>query len=90
MGAIAKVSPPRPKNREGPRFFACPWYDRCLRHAAGLDWEYFTCSKCPNRGLERAYETARFVKPYYGVLEHIYPEFKARFQSLVDLFQEGC
>lgn len=83
---LADIS--KPVNLKGYRFSGCPYYDRCLGHAARLDWKFFACDRCPNLALEDAYESARRITPYYNVLKMIYPEFRTRYEGLVSMFHQ--
>lgn len=82
------ISKPRPVDQTGYRYAECPLYDRCLKYAAKRRWDHLSCAGCDNLALESVHKQLRFIKPYYGIMSEIYPEFKLRYEPLVSLFKE--
>ena len=79
---------PAPVDRAGYRYTECPFYHRCLNFAAKRMWEHFSCGECDNLALEGVHKKFRFIKPYYGIMSEIYPEFKTRYEPLLSFFEE--
>jgi hypothetical protein len=54
--------------------------------AAKYDWRALSCEQCPNLGLNQACRRLQFVAVYYRRLAEIYPEFKRKYEGLMDSF----
>ncbi|MBW1980899.1 MAG: hypothetical protein JRJ12_06725 [Deltaproteobacteria bacterium] len=75
---------PRPVNRKGLRMLDCPFYQECLSHAVSQDWQVWNCEECPYVSLSEIREKMRYIAPYYRILAEIYPEFKRRYEPVID------
>ena len=75
-----------PVNQEGKRFIECPFYGDCLTHAAKHDWKAWTCAQCPNLRLDMVCKKLKFITPYYQLLSEIYPQFRAKYEPAITLF----
>jgi hypothetical protein len=43
-----------PIAKHGERNIYCPYYDDCLDHAVKYCWEFWNCSTCPYKLIERS------------------------------------
>lgn len=81
---------PHPVDREGFKAIDCPFYGECLMHAAKCHWNAWTCEECSNLGLDAVCQKLRFIAPYYQLLAEIYPEFREKYEPVMNsLYQEG-
>jgi hypothetical protein len=54
--------------------------------AAKYKWRALSCEQCPNLGLNQAGRKLQFVAVYYQRLAEIYPEFKKKYEGLMNSF----
>ena len=73
-----------PVNRKGLRIIDCPLYGDCLMHAAKRNWKSWSCEQCANLSLKLICQKLRFIEPYYGLLAEIYPEFKSKYEPVMN------
>jgi len=73
-----------PVNRKGLRIIDCPLYGDCLMHAAKRNWKSWSCEQCANHSLKLICQKLRFIEPYYGLLAEIYPEFKSKYEPVMN------
>ena len=78
---------PQPAKEEQFRFFDCPFYKDCLRDAAINSVEAWSCGQCPNLRLQEIYQEIRFIAPYYRSLADIYPQFRARYERVMNSYE---
>ncbi len=62
----------------------CPFYGDCLMQAAKRNWKTWTCDTCPNLRLQTIRQKMRYVPPYYNLLSEIYPEFRLKYEPVVN------
>jgi hypothetical protein len=78
-------APFRPVKRKGVKHTECPFYERCLTYAVRCGWHQWSCGDCRNHLLAPVWRKLRYIEDYYGVLADIYPEFRHKYEHLVDL-----
>jgi hypothetical protein len=81
---MLRTNTPEPVNREGLKSIDCPFYGDCLMYASKRNWKGWTCEECPNLELQLICQKLRFIAPYYQVLAEIYPEFKRKYEPIID------
>ena len=81
---------PKPIQRKGLKSIDCPFYGDCLMHAARSNWHAWTCEECSNLRLYLVCRRLKAIAPYYQLLAEIYPEFKSKYEPVMDsLHVEG-
>ena len=73
-----------PVNMKGLRILDCPFYRDCLMYAAKLNWEAWSCEQCSNRRLHTIYQKIKLITPYYKIMAEIYPEFKRKYETVMN------
>ena len=73
-----------PVNRKGLRIIDCPFYGDCLMTAAKLKWKAWSCEECMNRKLHSIHQKIKLIAPYYKVMAEIYPEFKRKYELVMN------
>ncbi len=73
-----------PVNRKGLRIIDCPLYGDCLMHAAKLNWKAWSCEQCVNRKLHSVPQRIKLIASYYKILAEIYPEFKSKYEPVMN------
>jgi hypothetical protein len=43
-----------PTLKAGKRNIYCPYYDSCLDYSAKRNWQYWDCSQCPHKHLQKS------------------------------------
>lgn len=81
---ILRVHLSQPVKREGLKFIDCPFYGKCLTQVAKDNWHAWTCEECPYVGLESVCQKLRYIAPYYRLLAEIYPEFKRKYEPVIN------
>jgi hypothetical protein len=74
----------QPVNRRGFKSLNCPFYGDCLGRAAERNWHVWTCEECPSIRLASVCQKLRYIAPYYRLLAEIYPEFKRKYEPLMN------
>ena len=77
---------PKPKERKGIKYIDCPLYSDCLMGAAKSNWPAWTCCDCPNLELNVVLQRIRYVAPYYQLLAKVYPEFRRKYEPVMNSF----
>ena len=75
----------QPTEKKGFKYIDCPLYGDCLTHAAKRNWKSWSCEQCANLGLKLICQKLRFVEPYYELLAEIYPEFKRKYEPVMNV-----
>jgi hypothetical protein len=83
---MSRTESPQPVDKKGIKNVECPYYSECLMHAAKHNWNVWTCAKCPNLELDSVCKKLKFILPYYELLSQIYPEFRRKYEPVIDLF----
>ena len=83
-GDVLNIGLPKPVNRKGLRSIHCPFYGDCLMHAGRSNWNAWTCEECPNLGLDSVYQKLKSIAPYYRLLSEVYPEFKRKYDHVMN------
>ena len=52
--------------------------------AARRNWHVRTCEECPNLELDSVCQKLKSIMPYYKLLSEIYPEFKRKYDSMME------
>lgn len=81
-----QLKSPQPVNRKGLKYIECPFYSDCLMRAAKGNWEAWSCDQCPNLKLKVVRQKMRYIAPYYQLLAEIYPEFKLKYEPVMNSF----
>lgn len=76
----------QPTNKNGLKYFDCPFYKECLSHAAKRNWKSWSCEQCANLSLMLICQKLKFIEPYYELLAAIYPEFKRKYEPVMNVF----
>ena len=77
---------PKPKEKKGIKYIDCPLYSRCLMGAAKSRRQAWSCEKCPNLGLKDVLQRIRYMAPYYRLLAEVYPEFRSKYEPVMNTF----
>jgi hypothetical protein len=77
---------PQPKNEKGIKYIDCPVYGDCLMVAAKSQWQAWSCDTCPNLELKLVRGRIRYIAQYYQLLAEIYPEFKRKYEPIMNSF----
>jgi len=83
-GKIVRVHSPQPIDRKGRKFIDCPFYGECLMQAARDNWDAWTCEECPYVGLDLICQKLRYIAPYYRLFAEINPEFKRKYEPVIN------
>jgi hypothetical protein len=75
----------QPTNKNGLKYFDCPFYKECLSHAAKRNWKSWSCEQCANLSLMVICQKLKFIEPYYELLAPIYPEFKRKYEPVMNV-----
>lgn len=75
---------PQPSEKKGLKYIDCPLYGDCLMRAAKHNWKIWSCDQCLNFRLQTIQKKMRRVLPYYNLLSEIYPEFKRKYEPVVN------
>jgi hypothetical protein len=77
---------PQPKDKKGIKYIDCPVYGDCLMVAARSSWQAWSCDKCPNLELKVVRGRIRYIAPYYQLLAEVYPEFRRKYEPIMNSF----
>ena len=77
---------PKPKEKKGIKYIDCPLYGDCLMVAAKSHWHAWSCDSCPNLELKVVQGRIRYIKPYYKLLAEVYPEFRQKYEPIMNSF----
>ncbi|MEJ2236355.1 MAG: hypothetical protein P8X67_20820 [Syntrophobacterales bacterium] len=53
-------------------------------HAAKLNWKAWSCEQCSNRRLHSIHQKIKLIAPYYKIMAEIYPEFKRKYEPVMN------
>ena len=82
---------PKPVDRKGLKSVECPFYGDWPMHAARRNWHArTTCEVCPNLELDSVCLKLKSVMPYYRLLSEIYPEFKRKYDPVMESLHVGA
>ena len=81
-----QLNAPKPKDKKGIKYIDCPLYGDCLMGAAKSHWQAWSCDKCPNLRLKDVRQRIRYMVPYYRLLAEIYPEFRSKYEPVMNTF----
>ena len=77
---------PEPKNKKGIKYIDCPIYGDCLMTAAKSNLQAWSCDNCPNLKLNAVRKRIRYIAPYYKLLAEVYPEFRRKYEPVMNSF----
>jgi hypothetical protein len=77
---------PKPKDKKGIKHIDCLLYGDCLMGAAKSNLQVWSCNACPNLKLKFVRQRIRYIAPYYQLLAEVYPEFKRKYEPVMNLF----
>jgi len=77
---------PEPKAKKGIKYIDCPLYGDCLMGAAKSNLLAWSCDKCPNLKLKGVRQRIRYIAPYYQLLAEVYPEFRRKYEPVMNSF----
>ena len=77
---------PKPKEKKGIKYIDCPLYGDCLMGAAKSNWQAWSCDNCPNLELKVVRQRIRYIAPYYRLLAEVYPEFRRKYEPVMNSF----
>ena len=75
---------PQPKDKKGIKYIDCPLYSDCLMGAAKSNLQTWSCDKCPNLSLKVIRQRIRHMAPYYRLLAEVYPEFRSKYEPVMN------
>ena len=75
---------PEPKNKKGIKYIDCPLYSHCLMGAAKSNWQAWSCEDCPNLELKMFQQRIRYIASYYRLLAEVYPNFRRKYESVMN------
>ena len=80
------LNTPEPKAEKGTKYIECPFYGDCLMGAAKSNWQAWSCDGCPNLELKALRRRIRYISSYYHLLAEVYPEFRRKYEPVMNFF----